>query len=222
MTDRVSRRIYLSTFLLAFSTLFFEIALTRVFSVLSRHHFTQMIIGIALLGFGIAGSSMTLRHRRDPHFLSPAFIARNAYAYGFAIIVSFLLITRIDFEPLNVAQDWSQLISLFAFYVLLTVPFYFAGMCLGGIITIYRQDINRVYFSDLFGAAIGALVSLPAIHALGVTNMIFLVALLAGVTGLVVRHRAALRARGPRTVLRDLSLQREALHRQQALLLRLL
>ena len=186
MTDRVSRRIYLSTFLLAFSTLFFEIALTRVFSVLSWHHFTQMIIGIALLGFGIAGSSMTLRQRRDPHFLSPAFIARNAYAYGFATIVSLLLITRIDFEPLNVAQDWSQLISLFAFYVLLTVPFYFAGMCLGGIITIYRQDINRVYFSDLFGAAIGALVSLPAIHAFGVTNMIFFVALLAGVTGLVM------------------------------------
>jgi hypothetical protein len=61
MTDRVSRRIYISTFLLTFSTLFFEIALTRVFSVLSWHHFTQMIIGIALLGFGIAGSSMTLR-----------------------------------------------------------------------------------------------------------------------------------------------------------------
>jgi len=186
MTDRVSRRIYISTFLLAFSTLFFEIALTRVFSVLSWHHFTQMIIGIALLGFGIAGSSMTMRQRRDPHFLSPAFIARNAYAYGFATIVSLLLITRIDFEPLNVAQDWSQLMSLFAFYVLLTVPFYFAGMCLGGIITIYRQDINRVYFSDLFGASIGALVSLPAIRALGVTNMIFFVALLAGVTGLVM------------------------------------
>ncbi len=186
MSDRVSRRIYLSTFLLAFSTLFFEIALTRVFSVLSWHHFTQMIIGIALLGFGIAGSSMTMRQRRDPHFLSPAFIARNAYAYGFTTVVSLLLITRIDFEPLNVSQDWSQLISLFAFYILLTVPFYFAGMCLGGIVTIYRQDINRVYFSDLFGASIGALVSLPAIRVLGVTNMIFLVALLAGVVGLVM------------------------------------
>jgi hypothetical protein len=49
---------------------------------------------------------MTLRHRRDPHFLSPAFIARNAYACGFATIVSLLLVTCIDFEPLNVAQDW--------------------------------------------------------------------------------------------------------------------
>jgi hypothetical protein len=60
---------------------------------------------------------MTLRHRRDPHLLSPAFITRNACAYGFATIVSLLLITRIDFEPLNVAQDWGAGLVYLAFFM---------------------------------------------------------------------------------------------------------
>lgn len=186
MYSRPGSRILLSTFLIAFSTLLFEIALTRIFSVLSWHHFTPMIISIALLGFGVAGSFLTLRNRKDPSLLSSAFIARNAFWFGFSALFSILLITRIHFEPLAIAKDWTQLLSLFSYYVLLTIPFFFAGLCLGAIITLYSKDINRVYFSDLLGASIGSLVSTFAIHYLGVTNIVFLIALLGGITGLIM------------------------------------
>jgi spermidine synthase len=172
--------------MIAFSTLLFEIALTRVFSVLSWHHFTPMIVSIALLGFGVAGSFITLKNKTVSGVLSSSFIARNAFWFGFSALFSLLLITRIHFEPLAIAKDWTQLLSLFSYYVLLTIPFFFGGLCLGSIISLYQQDISRVYFSDLLGASTGSLVSALAIQTLGVTNLIFAVALFGGITGLIM------------------------------------
>lgn len=186
MRSRSDARIYISTFLLTFSTLLFEIALTRIFSVLTWHHFTPMIVSIALLGFGVAGSFITLRNKIDPARMSSAFVAKNAFLFGFATIFSILLVTRIHFEPLAITEDWTQLLSLFSYYALLTIPFFFAGLALGGIIFLYQADISRVYFSDLLGASTGSLASVWAIPTLGVTNLVFCVALLGGCAGLVM------------------------------------
>ncbi len=186
MPSRPDARIYLSTFMIAFSTLLFEIALTRIFSVLTWHHFTPMIVSIALLGFGVAGSFITLKNKADAASLASPFIAKNAFWFGFSALASVLLITRLYFEPLAITKDWTQLLSLFSYYVLLTIPFFFAGLCLGSIISLYQKDISRVYFSDLLGASAGSLVSAMAIQALGVTNLVFLIALLGGITGLIM------------------------------------
>ncbi|HTQ80473.1 MAG TPA: hypothetical protein VMM92_10790, partial [Thermoanaerobaculia bacterium] len=54
--------------LVAMATLLFEVTLTRVFAVMMWHHFAYMIVSLALLGFGAAGSLLTaLRtgERRD-------------------------------------------------------------------------------------------------------------------------------------------------------------
>ncbi len=186
MQSRSDARIYVSTFMLAFSTLVFEIALTRIFSVLTWHHFTPMIISIALLGFGVAGAYITLRNKSGSDRLTSAFIAKNAFFFGFSTVFSLLLITRIHFEPLAITKDWTQLLSLFSYYLLLTIPFFFAGLALGGIIFLYQTDISRVYFSDLVGASLGSLVSVWAIPAVGVTNLVFFVGFLGGCAGLIM------------------------------------
>ncbi len=179
-------RIYVSTFLLAFSTLLFEIALTRIFSVLTWHHFTPMIVSVALLGFGVAGSYITLRTRSVSGGLTSSFVARNAFLFGFSTVFSLLLITRIHFEPLAITRDWTQLLSLFSYYVFLNMHFFFAGLALGGIIFLFQTDISRVYFSDLLGAGTGSLLSVWAIPTLGVTNLAILVGLLGSCAGLVM------------------------------------
>jgi spermidine synthase len=186
MNSRPDVRIYIATSMIAFCTLLFEIALTRIFSVLTWHHFTPMIVSIALLGFGMAGSFITLKNKTDAALLSSSFIARNAFWFGFSALFSLLLITRIYFEPLAITKDWTQLLSLFSYYVLLTIPFFFAGLCLGSIVSLYQKDISRVYFSDLLGASTGCLVSTLAIQTMGVTNLVFFIALLGGVTGLIM------------------------------------
>lgn len=183
MNTRSPQIIYASTFLLAGSVIQLEVALTRVFSVLTWHHFTYMIISIALLGFGAAGSYLTLRRRQEMVDFSPKRLPRYAYSYASTTVVSVLLLTQTHFEPLAAPKDWTQLLSLPLYYLLLVVPFFYAGLCLASILAIYSQDINRIYAADLLGASTGSLFSVAAIQHLGATNTIVLVALLASATG---------------------------------------
>ena len=47
-------------FFISFSTLLFELSLTRVFSVTLWYHFGFLIISTALLGFGVSGVLLSL------------------------------------------------------------------------------------------------------------------------------------------------------------------
>ena len=58
-----SKKAVLSLFLLSFAVLMTEMCLTRIFSVISWHHFAYLIISLALLGFGAAGSYLTVSRR---------------------------------------------------------------------------------------------------------------------------------------------------------------
>jgi spermidine synthase len=179
-----SRLIYVGTFLLAASVLQLQIAITRIFAVLTWHHFTTMIISIALLGYGAAGAYlMSKKQKNDASNIWK--LPKYAALYAYAVIFCFFLVIRVVFEPLNIGKDNVQVISLIIYFVALSIPFYFAGLCLVTIVSTYSANITRVYFADLAGAAIGSLLSVPAIHFLGATNTVFFVGLMAGIAALL-------------------------------------
>jgi hypothetical protein len=51
-----NRKIYLVVFATAFSSLAYEITLTRIFSVSLWYHFAFMVISIAMLGIAASGT----------------------------------------------------------------------------------------------------------------------------------------------------------------------
>jgi hypothetical protein len=51
---------YLGLGLLAGSLLLLEIALTRAFAIMLWHHLAYMVISVAMLGFGVAGSLLKM------------------------------------------------------------------------------------------------------------------------------------------------------------------
>ena len=55
----------LQVFLLTMSILILELALTRIFSFISFYHFTYLVISIAMLGFGAAGTYLTVRGKES-------------------------------------------------------------------------------------------------------------------------------------------------------------
>jgi hypothetical protein len=59
MKNKATWLIYLGTFLLTPGVLALEVSLTRIFSVLTYHHLTFVVISLATLGFGIAGSVLS-------------------------------------------------------------------------------------------------------------------------------------------------------------------
>ena len=85
---------------LAMAVLVLEITLTRIFSVVTFHHFTYLIIGLALLGFGAAGTVLTVHRRFAGPAVKPALLADCAWLFGVATMVCFLGITDTHFDEM--------------------------------------------------------------------------------------------------------------------------
>ncbi|MGD8593475.1 MAG: hypothetical protein PVF82_11615, partial [Gammaproteobacteria bacterium] len=50
----------ISIFLVSMSALAYEILLMRIFSIIQWHHFAYMIISLALLGYGVSGTFLSI------------------------------------------------------------------------------------------------------------------------------------------------------------------
>ncbi|NNE44406.1 MAG: hypothetical protein HKN12_09365, partial [Gemmatimonadetes bacterium] len=77
-------------FLLALCVLTLEVALTRIFSFIMFHHLTYLVVSVALLGFGAAGTYLTTRQPPDDD--GGEFVARNAGLFGVAAIAAVVFI----------------------------------------------------------------------------------------------------------------------------------
>src|SRR5512147_2216182 len=64
--------------LLSAATLGYEILLTRLFSIIQWHHFAYMMISVALLGYGAAGSFVALARRWLLAHYGPVFVGAAA------------------------------------------------------------------------------------------------------------------------------------------------
>ena len=170
-----------SVFLLAMSMLTFEVALTRIFSFIITHHFTYLVISLAMLGFGAAGTYLTTRKTDEDATTANEFLARNAWLLGLTVIAAVILIPRIHFYPMDmyIHREYSNLLSFLVIVVLTGTPFFFGGICIGYIISRAGSAINRVYFADLTGAAAGCLLALVLINNLGGIATCFAVAAIA-------------------------------------------
>ncbi len=115
--------------MLSAATLGYEILLMRLFSVIQWHHFAYMMISVALLGYGAAGTVIALARGVLLARYAQAFVA-GAAAFGIFALTSFLLAQGVEFNPLELAWDPRQLLRLLVIYVLLFVPFFFAAFAL--------------------------------------------------------------------------------------------
>jgi hypothetical protein len=160
--------LYLGVFTTSMAVLTLEIALTRIFSVSLWYHLAFMVISTALLGFGASGTFLTVRR----HLLEKNLernLTRFAGLAAVGIMVSFALMIRVPLDPLGPltedltpsARAWQTgllILLLLADYVLVVIPFFFAGLTLGTAFSAMAKRISTLYFADLIGAGLGCLV----------------------------------------------------------------
>ena len=115
-------------FVLAFSIILFEIALTRVFSIMMWHHFTYMAISIGLLGFGAAGSILTARRDSLRTDAPAGSLSLCSLAFGVGVLLAFALATRIEIDSLRIWEHKGNLLRFGFIYAAIAVPFVFGGM----------------------------------------------------------------------------------------------
>jgi len=181
----------LCVFLLAMSVLSLEVALTRIFSFITFHHFTYLVISIAMLGFGAAGTYLTTQKPNIDPAGSEEFLAKNVGFLGLTIVAAVVLIPRIHFNPMDMYlhKDYGHLISFLLIVLLAGAPFYFGGICIGYIISNAGKAVNQVYFADLAGAATGCLLALFLINHIGAIATCFFVATVAFMVAFILSIR---------------------------------
>jgi len=145
-----------SIFLLSSAALSYEVLLVRLFSIIHWHHFAFMVISIALLGYGVSGSLITVFQRGLLQRYG-AVIVFNAMMFGLSAITCFIAVQQMPFNALEILWDTSQWQRLFMSYLLLTLPFFFVANVIALTMARFGDRIARVYGVDLIGAGVGAM-----------------------------------------------------------------
>ena len=146
----------ISIALLSASALAYEILLMRLFSIIQWHHFAYMIISLALLGYGVSGTFLSLNSRRLLANFPWVFMI-NVVLFAVSTLVFYLLAQQIPFNPQEILWDARQPWYLLFLYLMLALPFFFAANAIGLALMSCRQDISHLYAADMLGAGIGSI-----------------------------------------------------------------
>ncbi len=152
--ENISNRVYFTIFLVSCSVLMFEISLTRLFSIYLWYHFAFMVISIAMLGIGAAGTMLALFPNR---FCSASNIGAYAMFAGVSLILCYIVSNHIPFDPVKFSWDHSQVFYLALYCLILSIPFFFSGLLIATAFLLYSNRSNLIYGSDLLGAGTGSL-----------------------------------------------------------------
>lgn len=175
--------IYLGVALVSACVLALQVIFTRIFSIMIWHHFTYLIVGVALLGGGAAGVFLAVRRWRREVIrrrLGPLALGFSLSLLGTLAIISF-----VHFDPLSADGILRTLIGLAIYFASLFVTFLLGGLVIAGAFSVGSQYAHRLYFADLLGAAVSTLAVIWVVHVLSAPSAIVLVGLLAGVAALL-------------------------------------
>lgn len=145
---------YAGLFVVTLSTLMYEIALTRIFSVTMWYHFAFVAISIALFGMTVGALIVHLR----PKWFTPARakiqMARFSLAFAVTTAAAIVMQLAVPFVPeLNAAGMFSVVYTC----AVIAVPFVCSGVVVCLALTRFPRRVNRLYAVDLVGAGLGCL-----------------------------------------------------------------
>ena len=161
-------------FVLSLSIILFELALTRIFSIVLWYDYAFMAISIAFFGLGIGSFVIHIRKDKidnpkkdstvDQHFTFSSRIVQYAIGYGMSVPVFIFLIGYIP-------SDTSY---IYLFYLISSIPFFFAGAGMALILLAMSEKISKLYFADLIGAALATIILDPIMQSLGAGSALLL------------------------------------------------
>ncbi len=146
----------ISIALISAGSLAYEILLMRLFSIVQWHHFAYMIIGLALLGYGVSGTVVSIAGERLLKRYKALYIG-CLFLFGWSAVLCFLTAQQIPFNAEEIFWDPRQSFYLAALFLLLTIPFFFAATAICLTFMHFNDLISRIYAVDLLGAGMGSL-----------------------------------------------------------------
>jgi hypothetical protein len=186
---------------LATATLLLESVLTRFLAVAQHYHFAFLVVSLALLGFGASGSILALFPHLHSKVNSTGHVTRKrserlilfaCLAFSISVGLAYFVVNIIPFDSYSIAWERRQLLYFVLYFLVLTLPFLFAGLGIGAALLANAGRSHIVYAANLIGSGIGAVLALGALWLAGVPGGMLvsaLVALLAAYQMITVKRQ---------------------------------
>ncbi|MDW7760493.1 MAG: hypothetical protein SCM96_07635 [Acidobacteriota bacterium] len=148
--------ILLGVSLTSAAVLGFQLAMTRYYAVSQDYHFAFLVISLSFLGFGAAGSFLVLA-RNHLEKRGEAFPAATSFLFGLTLLGSTLAVNHFPFDFQELLWNEKKAFFIVLEYLILCLPFFFAGLTLSSSLTLFSSSPHKIYFFDLLGAGLGVL-----------------------------------------------------------------
>lgn len=150
-------RLPLGVALASVAVIAFQLVIMQLLSIAQWHHFAYMVISMAMLGFGAAGTVLALaREGLSRHYRRavPLLYLASAASMALAAWLSGVMGT---FDLFLLFFEGRQIGLLLFGYLVYALPFFFAGLAVTLLFYCERQRIGALYFANLVGSGLGAL-----------------------------------------------------------------
>lgn len=182
MATRAPTTVLLAMALTACTTLVLQIAATRVLSVTAGYHAAFVVIGVVMLGLAASATSVFVRssERPLPVEAASAMLERGALLLTAGPVAYVWLGAAVPPAHSNGVHALAALLLFFG-------AFWCAGFAIALLLNLFQDDVGRVYWADLSGAAAGCLLAVPLLDATSAVNVLVLCGFGCATAGLLLR-----------------------------------
>lgn len=182
-----------TAFLAAFAALFLQVLVHRIISAKLLSNYAFLVISVTMLGFAAAGAVLSYTQRRVLAERQASLTLVSAL-FSLSALAAAIAFYATD-TPAPYAHTRGGFVDAFfgwiPFALFFAVPFACVAFILGALLSASDLDARRIYFFDLVGSALGAVLVLPAIREAGVeTSLLVLAALVPLATSWLLAPRS--------------------------------
>lgn len=198
--EDVSRRTALVViFLVSLAGLVLEVSYTRIVSYKLWYYYTYLVIGLALLGIG-CGATVVAVSARIRGASTRTLLRWSAACGAVCILLGYLVIARIPIDTVALwdygsRRSFKSLAALGIICFALFAAFIAIGIIVSVLLGRGGDQVGRLYFSDLLGAALGCAAVVFLISWMGPPATVMLAALLLACVAVACTDAAHLGAR---------------------------
>ncbi|MBN1552278.1 hypothetical protein JW979_12470, partial [bacterium] len=169
---------FLGLLIVSFSCMSFELLIIRCLSLIMWYHFAFMVISIAMLGLGAAGTTIAV-FQKTRFFKNNKVPAWSSMFLGLAMVIAVISMTKIHPDMYQLGMKPVELFYLSLLYLVLSLPFFMTGLTVAFLLKETPEYAPRLYGIDLLGAGIGCWTVIPLQEWLGAPRSILLISFLA-------------------------------------------
>ncbi|MDA3851511.1 MAG: hypothetical protein PF447_09590 [Spirochaetaceae bacterium] len=171
--------------MLSATSIAYQLAVMRSFAVGSWSTFGSMVISIALLGIGMAGTLLTFLSKRVKANID-GWLQWTAGLQLPAMALAHILAQKVPFNPVMIASNPEQLWWIGVYYLIYAVPFFISALFISTMFIGYSKVIHKLYFWNMAGSGLGGFILLLTLFFLPTDMIILPLLIIAGLSTLAV------------------------------------